>query len=241
MNPIVAKFIKNFTGSSRSRIHLAAGVQRNSRLCQSTLSFVDDIVDDKKSDAEDADDGFASQKREFVPQGVDPRKGWNFRGVHKAIICGTVGQTPVQKLLRNGKTLTIFNVGTGGMFDQRLEANYGLPQPPQWHRVVVHNEPLGKYCVQKLIKNSSVYVEGDIETRVYNKSISGEIVKLSEICVRFDGKIRLIQSGEKINGISFEELSRELQEKDASDHDEDDLVVDLESLKDVDKTKLDVV
>ncbi|KAK9142467.1 hypothetical protein Syun_011867 [Stephania yunnanensis] len=39
---------------------------------------------------------------------------------HKVFICGKIGQAPVQKILRNGKTVTIFTVGTGGMFDQRL-------------------------------------------------------------------------------------------------------------------------
>ncbi|KAJ0441997.1 putative primosome PriB/single-strand DNA-binding protein [Helianthus annuus] len=65
------------------------------------------------------DDDFLPEKPELQLQGVDPRKGWGFRGVHKAIICGKVGQAPLQKILRNGKTVTIFTVGTGGMFDQR--------------------------------------------------------------------------------------------------------------------------
>ncbi|KAK9150981.1 hypothetical protein Syun_009290 [Stephania yunnanensis] len=37
-----------------------------------------------------------------------------------AFIFGKIGQAPVQKILRNGKSVTIFTVGTGGMFDQRL-------------------------------------------------------------------------------------------------------------------------
>lgn len=36
--------------------------------------------------------------------------------------------------------------------------------------------------------SSSVYVEGDIETRVYNDSISGEVKYVPEICIRRDGK-----------------------------------------------------
>lgn len=35
--------------------------------------------------------------------------------------------------------------------------------------------------------SSSVYVEGDIETRVYNDSITGEVKNISEICIRRDG------------------------------------------------------
>lgn len=72
---------------------------------------------------------------------------------HKqAIICGKVGQSPVQKILRNGRTITIFTVGTGGMYDQRIVGASGLPRPVQWHRIAVHNETLGTYAVQKFVK-----------------------------------------------------------------------------------------
>lgn len=35
--------------------------------------------------------------------------------------------------------------------------------------------------------SSSVYVEGDIETRVYNDGINGEVKNIPEICIRHDG------------------------------------------------------
>ncbi|GAB4835770.1 hypothetical protein Ancab_000680 [Ancistrocladus abbreviatus] len=206
MNSLAAKLLKHFTTSTRQNCSFV-GVQRSSKLWQSTASFDGDDNDDKNNGAsEDFNDDFVLKKRESVPQTVDPRRGWNFRGVHKAIICGRVGQNPVQKLLRNGKTLTIFNVGTGGMLDHRITGEKDSPKPAQWHRIVVHNEILGAYAVQQLVKSSQVYVEGDIEIRVFNKSITGEIVKLPEICVRHDGKIRLIKTGETIPNISFEEL-----------------------------------
>ena len=70
----------------------------------------------------------------------------------QAIICGKVGQSPVQKILRNGRTVTIFMVRTGGMFDQRIVGARDLPKPSQWHRIAVHNELLGAYAVQQLVK-----------------------------------------------------------------------------------------
>ncbi|KAK9076971.1 hypothetical protein SSX86_005306 [Deinandra increscens subsp. villosa] len=164
-----------------------------------------DEGDGVQNDAID-DEDFLPEKPELQVQGVDPRKGWGFRGVHKAIICGKVGQAPLQKILRNGKTVTIFTVGTGGMFDQRTIGAKDLPKPAQWHRIAVHNEILSAYAVQQLTKNSSVYVEGDIETRVYNDSINGEVKNIPEICIRRDGKIRLFKTGESISSISFDEL-----------------------------------
>lgn len=48
--------------------------------------------------------------------------------------------------------MTIFTVGTGGMFDQRIVGAENLPRPAQWHRIAVHNEHLGAYAVQQLVK-----------------------------------------------------------------------------------------
>ncbi|KAL5701011.1 hypothetical protein ACHQM5_026394 [Ranunculus cassubicifolius] len=149
----------------------------------STMSF--DDVDGDSSAELDCDEFIA--KKDLEPQGVDPKRGWGFRGVHKAIICGKIGRPPVQKILRNGKSVTIFLVGTGGMYDQRILGAENLPKPAQWHRIAVHNEELGTYSVQQLVSGSTVYVEGDIETRVYNDSINGQVKNVPEICVRRDG------------------------------------------------------
>lgn len=48
--------------------------------------------------------------------------------------------------------VTIFTVGTGGMFDQRIVGAKDLPKPAQWHRIAVHNDALGTYAVQQLVK-----------------------------------------------------------------------------------------
>ena len=137
---------------------------------------------------------------------ADSWKDADFRGVYRAIICGSVGQVPVQKKLRNGHTVTVFTVGTGGMFDQRRVGAENLPMPAQWHRIAVHNAQLGAYAVQKLVKNAAVYVEGEIETRVYNDDINNLVKIVPEICVRYDGKIHLVQSGGSDVSKSLEEL-----------------------------------
>ncbi|XP_062231831.1 single-stranded DNA-binding protein, mitochondrial-like isoform X1 [Phragmites australis] len=175
---------------------------RKSQAWSSTVSFSDL---DEKGDV-DYDVDHTDSKRELQPQSVDPQKGWGFRGVHRAIICGKVGQVPVQKILRNGRTVTVFTVGTGGMFDQRVVGPEDMPKPAQWHRIAVHNDYLGAYAVQKLVKNAAVYVEGDIETRVYNDSINAQVRNIPEICVRRDGKIRLVKSGDSASSISLDDL-----------------------------------
>lgn len=81
-----------------------------------------------------------------------PNENLTCHNFFQAIICGKVKDTPVQKILRNGKTVTIFSVGTGGLFDQRIVGSKDLPKPVQWHRIAVHNEILGSYAVKQLVK-----------------------------------------------------------------------------------------
>ncbi|KAJ8772057.1 hypothetical protein K2173_027234 [Erythroxylum novogranatense] len=213
MNSLAFRFAKLLTISTyttSSSASLGMGVQGRLRSLYSTTgSFHSENEEGGKSDEMDDDvDDFLNRRPDLQLQSVDPKKGWGFRGVHKAIICGRIGQAPVQKILRNGRTVTIFTVGTGGLFDQRIVGAKDLPKPAQWHRIAVHNEVLGAYAVQQLAKDSSVYVEGDIEVRVYNDSISGEVKNIPEICVRRDGRIRLIKSGESVSNFSFEELRK---------------------------------
>lgn len=186
---------------------IAIGLKESSKLF-STGGFGDtDANQSGKGGFEiDDDDDFLADKPDLKLQTVDPKKGWNFRGVHKAIICGKVGQAPIQKILRNGRTVTVFTVGTGGMYDQRQVGATDLPKPAQWHRIAVHNPMLGAYAVQQLVKNSSVYVEGELETRVYNDSINGDIKSIPEIVVRRDGRVRLIKGGQSASNISIDEL-----------------------------------
>ncbi|XP_043708305.1 single-stranded DNA-binding protein, mitochondrial isoform X2 [Telopea speciosissima] len=209
MSSVAARIVKHLRIAAPTRATPSLGGQTSLKLWHSTLSF-SDVVDDGVSNADVEDDNLMPEKPDLEPQGVDPRRGWGFRGVHKAIICGKIGQAPLQKILRNGKTVTIFTVGTGGMFDQRIIGSENLPRPAQWHRVAVHDEQLGAYAVQQLVKNSSVFVEGDIETRVYNDSINGQVKNIPEICVRRDGKIRLIKTGESVSNISFDDLKEGL-------------------------------
>ncbi|XP_038715247.1 single-stranded DNA-binding protein, mitochondrial-like isoform X2 [Tripterygium wilfordii] len=208
MSSIAVRIAKVLRISATARPFSALGLQGSSKSCYSTASMESDNDSAKNDEMGDVVDDILNGKLELEPQGVNPSRGWGFRGVHKAIICGKIGRAPVQKIFRNGQAITIFTVGTGGMYDQRHVEAKDSPKPAQWHRIAVHNERLGAFAVQQLAKNSSVYVEGDIETRVYNDSINGEIKNVPEICVRRDGKIRLIKAGESVNSTSFEDIRK---------------------------------
>lgn len=73
-------------------------LQRSSKALFSTGSFnADDNTDKDGADGlEIEDDNFHPQKPELQLQGVDPRRGWNFRGVHR-VHCDFIEWLPHQK------------------------------------------------------------------------------------------------------------------------------------------------
>lgn len=58
-------------------------VQSQSKLHYSTDSSVTDNEGDNGEQLEEHFDELLGEKPRLQPQGVDPKQGWNFRGVHK--------------------------------------------------------------------------------------------------------------------------------------------------------------
>lgn len=67
---------------------------------------------------------------------------------------GQVGQTPFQKKLSNGTTVTMLSIGTGGIHsnwkpseneDSKDYANRGSVQ---WHRVTIYGGKLGEVAIK---------------------------------------------------------------------------------------------
>ncbi|KAL6006912.1 hypothetical protein ACLOJK_032408 [Asimina triloba] len=75
------------------------------------------------------------------------------QGVYKAILVGLVGQVPVQKHLKSGRTVTLFSVGTGGIRNNRRPLDNEEPREyaercsVQWHRVSIYPERLGSLAM----------------------------------------------------------------------------------------------
>lgn len=65
---------------------LVVSGQRSSKSWYSTMSFSSDNEDGKNNVMEeDFGDLLGDKAEELQPQGVDPRKGWGYRGVHKVL------------------------------------------------------------------------------------------------------------------------------------------------------------
>lgn len=86
-------------------------------------------------------------------------------GVNKAIIVGNIGQDPKVTQTQSGKTVARFTVATSKKYKQQ---DGSMAENTQWHNIVAWNK-LGEVVRDYCHKGSKVYVEGEIETRSYQK------------------------------------------------------------------------
>jgi len=142
-----------------------------------------------------------SQHQNYDRVTYPPRNVRNPRGVYKATLVGEVGQLPIQKILKSGRTVTIVSVGTGGMYNNRRPFEDESPQEfadrsyTQWHRVAVYQDKIAGLVMQHARIGAMVYLEGNIETRVYNDPNSGSVKRLKEIAVRNNGRLMFMNVG----------------------------------------------
>ncbi|CAA7402219.1 unnamed protein product [Spirodela intermedia] len=123
------------------------------------------------------------------------------QGVFKAILVGKVGQKPVQKFLKSGRPVTLFSLGTGGIRNNRRPLDDEDPREyadrcaVQWHRVAVYPERLGNVALKHVKPGGVVYLEGNLETKIFSDPITGLVRRIREVAIRRDGRLVFV-SGE---------------------------------------------
>lgn len=98
--------------------------------------------------------------------------------VNKVIIVGNLGADPDVRSTQDGRPIVNLSIATS---DRWKDKNTGEPRErTEWHRVVIFNEGLARVAQNYLRKGSTVYIEGQLQTRSYEqdgiKKYSTEIV-----------------------------------------------------------------
>lgn len=133
-------------------------------------------------------------------------------GIYKAILVGQVGQVPFQKTLKSGRTVTMMAVGTGGINNKRIPLDNEEPREyadrcaVQWHRVVVYGQALGTVMMKNVQPGSVVYVEGNLETKIFSDTLTGLVRRVREISVRRNGRLIFLGKGSDFSQPSPEAL-----------------------------------
>ena len=110
--------------------------------------------------------------------------------VNKVIIVGNLGRDPEVRSFPNGGKVVNLRIATSETW--RDKASGERKERTEWHSVAIFNEPLGKIAEQYLRKGSTVYIEGQLETRKWQDQ-SGNDRYTTEVVVRpFRGELTLL-------------------------------------------------
>lgn len=108
--------------------------------------------------------------------------------VNKVILVGNLGADPEARSLNNGGEVVNLSVATS----ERWTKDGERQEKTEWHRVVIFNENLGKVAKQYLRKGSSVYLEGQIQTRKWTDNSGQEKYTTEVVLQRFRGELVLL-------------------------------------------------
>ncbi|CAK8563317.1 unnamed protein product [Lathyrus sativus] len=130
-----------------------------------------------------------------LENGLDP-------GIYRAILVGKAGQKPLQKKLKSGTVVTLLSIGTGGIRNNRRPLDHENPREyanrcaVQWHRVTVYPERLGNLLMKNVLPGSTLYIEGNLETKVFSDPITGLVRRIREVAVRRHGRVVFLSPGD---------------------------------------------
>ena len=113
--------------------------------------------------------------------------------VNKVTLVGNLGRDPEIRAMQNGDKIVQLSIATS---DRWKDKNSGEQRErTEWHRVVIFNDALGKIAEQFLKKGSTVYLEGQLQTRKWTDQQSGQEKYTTEVVLqRYKGELTLLGS-----------------------------------------------
>ncbi|MDR7125127.1 single-stranded DNA-binding protein [Pseudotabrizicola sp. 4114] len=110
--------------------------------------------------------------------------------VNKVIIVGNLGRDPEVRSFANGGKVVNLRIATSENWRDKQTGE--RKERTEWHSVAIFNENLAKIAEQYLRKGSTVYIEGQLETRKWQDQ-SGADRYTTEIVLRqFRGELTLL-------------------------------------------------
>jgi len=113
--------------------------------------------------------------------------------VNKVTLVGNLGRDPEVRAMQNGDKIVQLSVATSDRWKDKSSGEQR--ERTEWHRVVIFNDALGKIAEQYLKKGSTVYLEGQLQTRKWTDQQSGQEKYTTEVVLqRYRGELTLLGS-----------------------------------------------
>ena len=126
--------------------------------------------------------------------------------VNKVIIVGNLGRDPEVRTFSNGGKVVNLRIATSETWKDKQTGE--RKERTEWHSVAIMNEGIAKIAETYLKKGSTVYIEGQLETRKWQDQ-SGQDRYSTEIVLRpYRGELKLL-GGKGGGGDTGEAVDRE--------------------------------
>ncbi|MDC0227826.1 single-stranded DNA-binding protein [Alphaproteobacteria bacterium] len=113
--------------------------------------------------------------------------------VNKVTLVGNLGRDPEIRAMQNGDKIVQISIATSDRWKDKSTGEQR--ERTEWHRVVIFNDALGKIAEQYLKKGSTVYIEGQLQTRKWTDQQSGQEKYTTEVVLqRYRGELTLLGS-----------------------------------------------
>ena len=145
--------------------------------------------------------------------------------VNKVTLVGNLGRDPEVRAMQNGDKIVQLSVATSDRWKDKSSGEQR--ERTEWHRVVIFNDALGKIAEQYLKKGSTVYLEGQLQTRKWTDQQSGQEKYTTEVVLqKYRGELTLLGSRSE-NQISNDQQNSEIDQSNQISM-SDDIASDLD-------------
>ena len=110
--------------------------------------------------------------------------------VNKVIIVGNLGRDPEVRTFPNGGKVVNLRIATSETW--RDKSTGERKEKTEWHSVAIFNEALGKIAEQYLKKGSTVYIEGQLETRKWQDQSGADRYTTEVVLRQYRGELTLL-------------------------------------------------
>ncbi len=135
--------------------------------------------------------------------------------INKVILVGNLGRDPEIRSMQDGGKIVQLSIATSESWKDRNSGE--RRERTEWHRVVIFNEALGNIAEQYLRKGSTVYIEGQLQTRKWGEP--GQEKYTTEVVLqRYRGELTMLGSRQDIgSGERFNSEERNLDNASSQD------------------------
>lgn len=112
--------------------------------------------------------------------------------LNKVMLIGNLGKDPEVRHTQDGKAIVNLSVATAETWKDKNTGE--KKEKTEWHRVVIFNDGLAKVAEAYLKKGSTVYLEGQLQTRKWTDKDGVEKYSTEIVLQNFRGEMVLLGS-----------------------------------------------